>query len=157
MKQISMNVTQAMEDVSKFVITNVPFFNCSCTVGFRLYNDKFCSGIIHLSKLSMVCTNTITDIDECSEGLSGCAHLCANTIGSYACTCEDGYQLSDDDHSCADIDECERANGGCEQICQNINGSYSCSCLPGYSLDSNSYNCSGIELGMSCHKIHYFT
>ena len=27
-------------------INTVPFFNCSCQSGFRLYNDKFCSGNI---------------------------------------------------------------------------------------------------------------
>ena len=45
--------------------------------------------------------NTIhTDIDECSEGISGCTQLCTNTIGSYRCSCQYGYQLGIDNHTC---------------------------------------------------------
>ena len=43
---------------------------------------------------------THTDIDECSEGISGCTQLCTNTIGSYRCTCQYGYQLGIDNHTC---------------------------------------------------------
>ena len=42
------------------------------------------------------CTLSI-DIDECSEGISGCAHTCTNTIGSYRCSCRTGFILSASD------------------------------------------------------------
>ena len=102
-----------------------------------------------------------TDIDECSEGISGCSQLCSNIIGSYSCSCHNGYQVGSDNHTClgkmnnaliiidiayngTDINECASQNGGCEQNCQNTIGSYSCSCLTGYLIASNGYNCTGL-------------
>ena len=41
-----------------------------------------------------------SDIDECTEGTSGCDHNCTNTDGSYYCTCLDGYELESDNHTC---------------------------------------------------------
>ena len=41
-----------------------------------------------------------TDIHECSEGISGCNQVCSNTIGSYYCTCFEGYYLGGDNHTC---------------------------------------------------------
>ena len=35
------------------------------------------------------------DIDECTDNVDACNHKCVNTIGSYICTCEDGYKLDD--------------------------------------------------------------
>ena len=104
-----------------------------------------------------------TDIDECSEGISGCSQLCINTIGSYSCNCQSGYQFGIDNHTClgkiinaltminttydgTDINECASHNGGCEHNCQNTIGSYSCSCLTGYLIDSNGYNCTGLKI-----------
>jgi hypothetical protein len=36
---------------------------------------------------------TISDIDECSEGIFSCHQnaTCINTQGSYNCQCKDGY------------------------------------------------------------------
>ena len=39
-----------------------------------------------------------TDIDECSS--SPCGHTCTNTVGSYVCSCYDGYVLDGDGLSC---------------------------------------------------------
>jgi len=33
------------------------------------------------------------DIDECLTNISGCSQACTNTIGSYQCSCTDGYIL----------------------------------------------------------------
>ena len=41
-----------------------------------------------------------TDVDECAEGLDGCDHNCTNTVGSYYCSCMDGYVLEADNHTC---------------------------------------------------------
>ena len=77
-----------------------------------------------------------TDIDECSEGISGCSHLCSNTIVGYSCNCQNGYQVDSDNHTClgnfinvllmidiayfddTDINESANHNGECEQNCQ---------------------------------------
>ena len=40
------------------------------------------------------------DIDECMIGNGNCHHRCNNTIGDYNCTCEDGYRLLSDLHTC---------------------------------------------------------
>ena len=40
------------------------------------------------------------DCDECIEGTSGCNHTCNNTIGSYICSCRDGFILNSDQHMC---------------------------------------------------------
>ena len=40
------------------------------------------------------------DINECVELSSGCDHNCTNTIGSFSCSCKDGYALYDDKQSC---------------------------------------------------------
>ena len=42
----------------------------------------------------------ITDINECSEGISGCAQGCINTIGGLTCSCNKGYRLGKDRKSC---------------------------------------------------------
>ena len=39
----------------------------------------------------------LTDINECIEGTSGCAHNCTNTIGSYNCSCGAGLILTNQD------------------------------------------------------------
>lgn len=43
----------------------------------------------------------LTDVDECNDtALNYCDHSCTNTIGSYNCSCDDGYRLSSDGHTC---------------------------------------------------------
>ncbi|XP_037942752.1 dorsal-ventral patterning protein tolloid-like, partial [Teleopsis dalmanni] len=41
-----------------------------------------------------------TDIDECSLNNGGCQHECLNTIGSYMCSCHNGYSLHENGHDC---------------------------------------------------------
>ena len=44
------------------------------------------------------------DVDECSNStLNNCDHMCANTIGSYNCSCSDGYRLSSNGFTCYGI------------------------------------------------------
>ena len=40
------------------------------------------------------------DIDECNKNISGCAHFCANSIGSFNCSCRTGYKLDSDGKIC---------------------------------------------------------
>ena len=44
----------------------------------------------------------IIDIDylECDYNNGNCQHRCVNTLGSYYCTCNIGYQLRSDKHRC---------------------------------------------------------
>lgn len=50
----------------------------------------------HLFKVIIV----FLDINECLLGTSGCIDNCINTVGAYYCTCETGYELANDNHSC---------------------------------------------------------
>ena len=43
-----------------------------------------------------------TDIDECTANSSTCEQLCSNTIGSFVCSCMDGYRLNITDNSTCD-------------------------------------------------------
>ena len=43
---------------------------------------------------------TISDNDECSNSNHGCEHICVNELGSYRCSCRNGYQLGVDGKSC---------------------------------------------------------
>ena len=40
------------------------------------------------------------DVNECYASNGGCEHNCHNYIGSYNCTCRDGYDLDLDYHGC---------------------------------------------------------
>ena len=46
-------------------------------------------------------TDLPVDVDECNDtALNYCDHYCMNSIGSYNCSCDDGYRLSSDGHTC---------------------------------------------------------
>lgn len=55
---------------------------CSCNQGFELINGKDCE-----------------DIDEC-QTMNPCSQMCTNTIGSFRCSCFDGYILGSDRTTC---------------------------------------------------------
>ncbi len=40
----------------------------------------------------------LIDVNECLEASSVCDQLCTNNIGSFTCSCNTGYQLSDSDY-----------------------------------------------------------
>ena len=42
----------------------------------------------------------LLDIDECQRDTDGCSQICTNTIGSYICSCNSGYRLNTDRHTC---------------------------------------------------------
>jgi len=47
-----------------------------------------------------------TDKDECASDNGGCQHICKNSIGSYQCSCHNGFTLHDNGHDCKE--------GGCK-------------------------------------------
>ena len=51
------------------------------------YNEQvaFSTHLIHKSSISL------SDINECDNNNGGCSHVCTNSIGSFACSCDSGY------------------------------------------------------------------
>lgn len=47
-----------------------------------------------------------TDVDECANNNGGCQHECKNTIGSYHCSCDNGFTLEENGLNCKE--------GGCK-------------------------------------------
>ena len=43
----------------------------------------------------------LLDTDECLLSEDSCEQECVNTIGSYFCTCINGFVLAEDGHSCS--------------------------------------------------------
>ncbi|XP_078575770.1 uncharacterized protein LOC144861669 [Branchiostoma floridae x Branchiostoma japonicum] len=95
--------------------------------------------------LTMCEVQVFPDIDECATTNGGCSQNCSNTVGSFACSCHDGYSLNSDGLSCDDVDECASNNGGCEKTCTNNVGSFKCSCDSGLILNSNNLTCDDID------------
>ena len=106
----------------------------------------------------------LIDIDECLENIAGCSDTCHNTIGSFYCTCFDGYELEFEKGTeclgqlarssilCSfkninittiDINECKFDNGGCTDLCTNTPGSYTCQCEDGFALAVDKHSCYG--------------
>ena len=42
----------------------------------------------------------VLDINECLSSNGGCHHNCHDSDGSYLCSCNNGYQLNSDGHTC---------------------------------------------------------
>ena len=40
------------------------------------------------------------DVDECNTANGGCDHNCTNTVGSFICSCDTGYQLDESGLNC---------------------------------------------------------
>ena len=99
-----------------------------------MYKQTHALPIIHLD---------FTDIDECAEGTHGCAQTCTNVVGGYSCSCDAGYRLASNRHTCNDISECVLSVDGCAHICTNTIGSYICLCNSGYRLASDGRACTG--------------
>ncbi|XP_076128729.1 uncharacterized protein LOC143109816 isoform X2 [Alosa pseudoharengus] len=84
------------------------------------------------------------DVNECDFDPCGLNSTCANTIGSYNCSCWRGYTPRktslpiDTNNPCIDINECDFDQCGPNSNCSNIIGSYNCSCWRGYTPTSSS-------------------
>ena len=121
-------------------------FQCGCYEGYSLNSDlRTCSGNDTLLIKVFILTHQLlyVDVDECATNTTDCEQGCNNTIGSFSCTCIEGYTLSDDGKTCADVNECATRSHGCQQACVNTAGSYRCGCYFGYNINDDMKTCSG--------------
>ena len=144
---------------------------CQCNAGYTLGIDETaCFGMTSQleSGMAKYCIFFLIDINECSEETDDCAQNCANTNGSYTCSCIPGFVLDTDRRNCsgkavkirriilllwynfhaADILECSDGTHSCTQICNNTVGSYHCQCFEGYQLNEDGFNCTGEPLSL---------
>ena len=82
-------------------------------------------------------------MNECSRNTHEChaEAVCINTVGSYNCSCGEGWL--GDGKQCSDEDECLRSPPVChsDATCTNAVGSFSCSCKQGFV--GNGQECAG--------------
>lgn len=48
----------------------------------------------------MLISDILLDVNECADGTDNCHQNCNNTVGSYVCYCDDGYQLDSGGIAC---------------------------------------------------------
>ncbi|CAH1239231.1 THBS1 [Branchiostoma lanceolatum] len=80
----------------------------------------------------------MSDVDECLEngGRGPCDQVCIDLLGSYRCSCRDGYELSADGFACVYADKCRSSpclNGA---TCLGGIGDYTCQCPSGFKGDN---------------------
>ena len=70
----------------------------ACSVGNKNIHDyNYHDFALMITLLSI---DDETDINECGTDKGGCAQTCINTAGSYHCSCDSGYVLDEDGHTC---------------------------------------------------------
>lgn len=64
-------------------------------------NDVVCYSPLNLLLRNIVYIFIFSDIDECAnKSLHLCNQICENTLGSYKCSCEKGFEISRDGYTC---------------------------------------------------------
>uniref|UniRef100_A0A8C6YM76 Hemicentin 1 n=1 Tax=Nothoprocta perdicaria TaxID=30464 RepID=A0A8C6YM76_NOTPE len=113
-------------------------FSCSCPPGLAIAADgRTCHGEWGRApatppfpptpplcrSLTRLPSPSRCHINECEEpGL--CPQRCVNTLGSFRCACEPGFQLRG--RRCSDINECRQKVCRADQLCRNTRGGYRC-------------------------------
>ena len=91
------------------------------------------------------------NINECTVPSHDCDEnaTCGDTIGSYECQCNAGYNGDGAAGTCADIDECADGSHTCDEnaTCTNNDGGFTCACNAGW-------NTSGNGQAGTCHNVN---
>ncbi|XP_038663442.1 von Willebrand factor C and EGF domain-containing protein-like isoform X8 [Scyliorhinus canicula] len=87
------------------------------------------------------------DLDECTGNRSPCQQRCQNVVGSFICSCQPGFHLHNNGHSCTDVNECRWIGESrvCHHSCHNTVGSYLCFCRSGFRLLADRSTCEDID------------
>ena len=64
------------------------------TAMVRKFNKIYGTRLVHLVIVKFL------DINECQTSNGGCEQVCANTVGSFECSCNQGFSLSSDGANC---------------------------------------------------------
>ncbi|CAH1801619.1 unnamed protein product, partial [Owenia fusiformis] len=79
---------------------------CACDDGYE-YNGSNCTNIDECSigtdscKTAPACSDTDGAYTCSYDNECGCEHTCSNNSESYECSCNNGFTLQDDNHTCA--------------------------------------------------------
>ncbi|XP_078667347.1 uncharacterized protein LOC144909159 [Branchiostoma floridae x Branchiostoma belcheri] len=79
--------------------------NCTypCSPGYHVTSGDVITRTCTADRLWTDTDLFCQDIDECSTMNGGCSHICTNTVGSYNCSCTEGFALDEDGHNCTTI------------------------------------------------------
>ena len=107
--KILMSAAQTMEGVSTRVSTQLVL--TSVRVEVDIHSPAIVDLVMVCSYITctqlllhiMRCRYTASDINECTSRAHNCAQVCTNTAGSFTCSCNSGYTLEADGHSCSGI------------------------------------------------------
>lgn len=94
---------EGIEECEEHCYNTVGSYVCNCTgPSYRLHTDgTSCESMLSHTNLIVVSeVYDYADVDECAEDTDGCAQLCTDTDGSYFCSCEAGFDLTEDQHGC---------------------------------------------------------
>ena len=104
-----MSAAQTMEGVSTRVSTLLVPTSVSVEVDTHspaIINLVMVCGYVAYTQLllhKMIYRYNASDINECTSRSHNCAQACTNTAGSFTCSCNSGYTLAADGHSCTGI------------------------------------------------------
>ena len=106
-----MSVRLAMEAVSKFVSTRTVTTDVRAIRGTLWqvtalavqvsWPTKLVYKLRSLHTCIVIFMNVdLTDLNECLTENGGCRQTCTNTVGSYVCSCNEGFTLASDRRNC---------------------------------------------------------
>ncbi|XP_022794457.1 fibrillin-1-like [Stylophora pistillata] len=115
--------------------------DATCQAGFT-HRDYQCLCVLGYGFEGHDCDE---DLEECTVGTHDCDKNaeCNNTLGSYKCTCKDGFKGNGT--NCTDLDECIGGTQDCDENaeCYNTLGSYKCTCKDAF--QGNGTNCTDVD------------
>ena len=90
-------------------------YSCLCEEGFvadQVLGPQYCLGKIYILFASytwileayewniLYFVFHATDLDECDQNNGDCEQICTNYVGSYACSCQEGWFIDTNGKSC---------------------------------------------------------